>query len=410
VGQGLGQAQEIAGPAGESVRQRITLEPHAGKWLFALDRPLTAPPGATLAPGRYLNSPRPVTRIRRYEVVSAPLATERELRPRERTAFLRLPASVTPEVRALVQSFGARTSEPHAVVKAALDYFRTQGFVYSLAPGAYQGEGAASLDEFLFSRKSGFCEHYAGAFATLMRAAGIPSRVVVGYLGGQMNQFGGYLLVRQSDAHAWCEVWLPDSGWERVDPTNVIAPERASLGSLREMRAAEAQRSASAEGRPTPRAGVLAKMTEEARLAWDTVSFAWDTRVLSFDPEAQGELLTKLHIGDWSGGVYLLGLALLILGLLAAYAFWLRYSARSRPDVLRSLYDQFCLKAGSLGAARDVSEGPADYARRAARLIPAQADRIQKISETYIALRYAPKSASARLEHLVAEVRAFARQ
>lgn len=410
AGQGLGKAQELEGATGESVRQRITMEPHAGKWLFALDRPLTAPQGATLAPGRYLHSPRPITRIRRYEVVSAPRATESELRPRERTAFLRLPVSVTPEARALAQSFAAEDDDPRAVVMAALEYFRTQGFVYSLAPGEYEGEGAAALDDFLFRRKSGFCEHYAGAFVTLMRAARVPSRVVVGYLGGELNQFGGYLLVRQSDAHAWCEVWIPGSGWQRVDPTSVIAPERASLGSLREMRAAAAQKAASAEGRTLPRASALARVVDEARLAWDTVSFAWDTHVLSFDLDAQSELLTQLRIGDWSGGVYLLGIAALIIGLLGAYALWLRRSARSRPDALRALYDQFCLKAEALGAPRRASEGPAHYAERAANLIPAQSDRIQRISETYIALRYSPKPASARLEHLVAEIRAFVRQ
>ena len=300
AGQGMGRAQAGARPAGEPVRQRITLEPHAGRWLFALDRPLAAPPGATLAPGRYLHTPRPNARMRRYEVVSAPHATEDELRPRERTAFLRLPASISPEVRQLAQTWTAQNSDPQAVVKAALDFFQTQGFVYSLSPGEYGG--ATALDDFLFQRKVGFCEHYAGAFATLMRAAGVPARVVVGYLGGQFNQYGGYLLVRQSEAHAWCEVWVPQTGWERVDPTSVVAPERLNLGSLREMLAA-ARENASRPGDASSASERNANgVFEDARLAWDTLSFAWDTRVLSFDLDAQREFFTQLSIEGWSGG------------------------------------------------------------------------------------------------------------
>jgi len=405
TGEGLGKAQTGERPSGESVRQRITLEPHAGRWLFALDRPLAAPPGATLAPGRYLHTPRPNARMRRYEVLSAPHATEDELRPRERIAFLRLPASISPEVRHLAQTWTAQDSAPRAVVKAGLEFFRTQGFVYSVSPGQY--EGATALDDFLFRRKIGFCEHYAGTFATLMRAAGIPSRVVVGYLGGQFNQFGDYLLVRQSEAHAWCEVWIPETGWERVDPTSVIAPERLNLGSLREMRAAAAQAETRGSESSTARASAVSRVFDDARLAWDTVSFAWDTRVLSFDLDAQREFFTPLRIDGWSGGSYLLWIAALAAGVLASYAAWIRWTARPRPDPLRALYDQFCLEAGRLGAPRLASEGPANYARRAANRIPQQADRIQRIMESYIALRYSSRPASALLDDLTAQVRAF---
>lgn len=404
AGEGLGRAQTGQRPAGEPVRQRITLEPHAGRWLFALDRPLAAPPGATLAPGRYLHSPRPLVNLRRYEVVSAPRATEDELRPRERIEFLHLPASISPEVRALAQTWTAQNSDPRAVVKSALQFFRTQGFVYSVSPGQYEGPGA--LDDFLFRRKIGFCEHYAGTFATLMRAAGIPSRVVVGYLGGQFNQFGDYLLVRQSDAHAWCEVWLPENGWERVDPTSVVAPERVNLGSLREMRAA-AQDLARPGQSSTARAGSVTRIFDDARLAWDTLSFAWDTRVLSFDLDAQRELFTQLRIDDWSGGSLFLWIAGLAAGVLCAYAVWIRWSTRARPDRIKALYDQFCLKAAErLGVARLPAEGPANFAKRAASLIPQQAERIQRITESYIALRYAPSPTSP--DNFAAEVRAFA--
>src|SRR5207249_4077291 len=116
-------------------------------------------------------------------------------------------------------------SQPRAIVNSALQFFRTQGFRYSLSPGEYSGN---DLDEFLLRRRTGFCEHYAASFATLMRLAGIPARIVLGYLGGEYNDFGGFFLVRQADTHAWCEVWFPENGWTRIDPTSAVALSRAS--------------------------------------------------------------------------------------------------------------------------------------------------------------------------------------
>lgn len=407
AGEGLGKSQTDERLTIDSVRQRITLEPHAGRWLFALDRPIIAPPGATLAQGQYLHTPRPLTRMRRYEVVSAPRATEKELRPRERNALLRLPATISPEVRQLAQSWIATNAEPRAVVKAALQFFRTQGFVYSIAPGEYGGANA--FDDFLFRRKLGFCEHYAGAFATLMRAAGIPARVVVGYLGGQFNQFGDYLLIRQSDAHAWCEVWIPGTGWERVDPTSVIAPERLNLGSLREMQAAATQASAGAGGQSSSTAGSVAQAVDQVRLAWDTLSFAWDTRVMSFDLDGQGEFLTQLRLNDFSGASFLIGIALVLAALLIAYAVSIRWRARPRPDPLKAVYNRFCSKAAALGVCRRESEGPVDYGSRAGDAIPKEAERIRKITQRYVTLRYSPEAPPKLLAQLVSEIDDFAK-
>ncbi len=405
VGSALGRARGNERRTGSPIRQRITIEPHGGRWLFALDRPLNAPPGVTLAPGRYLQSVRAISSIRRYEVLSAPDASEANLHPRERTASLRPPTALSPALRALVQTWTADNAEPRAIVTKALEFFRTQGFVYSLAPGQYLG--ADALDDLLFRRKSGFCEHYAAGFATLMRIAGIPSRVVVGYLGGQFNQYGNYLVVRQSDAHAWCEVWLPESGWTRVDPTSVIAPERLYLGSLREMQTTSVQNPASSgDARPAralPPGGVLS----EVRLAWDTVSYAWDSRVLSFDLEGQQEFLTAWGFETIPGTRQLLWIAGAAALLLGAYAALILWRSRTRPDAVKRLYETFCRKAARLGAARSPTEGPADFARRAAGILPQQASHIQRIASSYIALRYSANPSRSRLRSFAAEVRMF---
>ena len=408
VGAGVGRARAAERSTAPPIRQRITIEPHAGRWLFALDRPLDAPAGATLAPGRYLHAVRPVTSIRRYEVVSAADGGEDNLHPRERTATLLPPSVVSPALRDLVQSWIARAESPRAIVLAALEFFRTHGFVYSLAPGAYTGPDP--LDDLLFRRKIGFCEHYAGSFATLMRLAGIPARVVVGYQGGQWNQYGNYLLVRQSDAHAWCEVWLPDGGWTRVDPTSVVAPERLSLGSLRDMRTTSVQTQANA-GTPLgsnslPSGGIVGN----ARLAWDTVSYAWDSRVLSFDVDGQREFLTQLGMDAIPGNRRLLWITTAVATLLALYATLILWRSRAKSDAVKQLYDTFCRKAAQLGVARSPSEGPADFARRAAALLPQHAPLIEQIARRYVALRYSPDRGASVAQDFADDVRAFTRR
>src|SRR5436189_2473396 len=192
--------------------------------MFALDGPTKAVPGAMLARGDYLSSFQPIRKSRRYDVVSS-ASSRSEITAKERAEALEVPASISPAVRDFAHSWTVQSHDSRGVVSSALQFFRTQGFSYSLTPGEYE-----DLDEFLFRRRVGFCEHYAASFATLMRLAGIPARVVVGYLGGEYNDLGDFFLVRQADTHAWCEVWLPENGWTRVDPTAVVAPERVNLG------------------------------------------------------------------------------------------------------------------------------------------------------------------------------------
>jgi hypothetical protein len=164
-------------PRGNAIRQRITLAPHDARWMFALDRPFEVLSGAILARGDYLWSVQIIRKARRYEVVSSLGAAGKELTPGERLEALELPPWISPAVRELAQSWTTQNSSPRAIVNSALQFFQTQGFRYSLSPGEYRKN---DLEQFLFHRRIGFCEHYAASFATLMRVAGIPARVVVG--------------------------------------------------------------------------------------------------------------------------------------------------------------------------------------------------------------------------------------
>ncbi|HSI11700.1 MAG TPA: DUF3488 and transglutaminase-like domain-containing protein, partial [Chthoniobacter sp.] len=174
--------------SGPGIRQRVNLQPHGGRWLFALDHPASDLKGATYQPGNILQSRRVITNRFRYEVVSRPDNHELTLPQDHRAAALLLPAHIAPEVRSLVDSWKADNATPEQIVEAAGRYFRHEHFAYSLEPGTYNDY--AGLEEFLFKRRQGFCEHYAAAFATLMRLAGIPSRIVLGYHGGEYNSLG----------------------------------------------------------------------------------------------------------------------------------------------------------------------------------------------------------------------------
>jgi protein-glutamine gamma-glutamyltransferase len=385
----------------KEIQQRITLAPHGARWMFALDRPIKAPSGAMLARGDYLSSVQPIRKARRYDVVSSEF-NRNEITANERAEALEVPASISPAVRDLARSWTVQNPDSRGVVNSALQFFRTQGFLYSLTPGDYDG-----LEEFLFRRRVGFCEHYAASFATVMRLAGIPARVVVGYLGGEYNDLGHFFLVRQSDAHAWCEVWLPEKGWTRVDPTSAVAPGRSTLDltSFLETRVAS--------GQIGPRRNVLiarllrSGVFTNARFIWQTLSYEWDTRLLAFDADVQDVLLTSMGIASRGPFFLVVEILLVAIALLAIYFACMQLRARSRVDRVKALYDYFCRKTARLGVPRDPCEGPLDFARRAAQSLPKESSRIRQIADTYILLRYAPQPVPGILETFAKEVNAF---
>jgi hypothetical protein len=391
-------------PKGNTIRQRITLAPHGARWMFALDRPFEIPPGAILARGDYLWSIQTIRKARRYEVLSSLGPAGKELTPGERREALELPPSISPAVRELAQSWTTQNSNPRAIVNSALQFCRT-GFRYSLTPGEYRKN---DLEQFLFHRRVGFCEHYAASFATLMRLAGVPARVVVGYLGGEYNDLGHFFLVRQADTHAWCEVWLPDSGWTRVDPTTAVAPGRASLDlhSFLETGIASGQMEARRSGFLTQLA--RSPLFTNARLALETLSYEWDTRVLAFDADVQEVLLDSMGLANRGPLVLIIEILIVAIALLVIYFGWMQLQTRSRGDRVKASYERFCRKAARLGVRRDPWEGPSDFSRRAALLLPDQSERIREISDIYIALRYAPDPAGVALDRFAKEVSAFA--
>src|SRR6266704_5372097 len=388
----------------KTIRQRITIPPHGARWMFALDRPLGSPSGAMLARGNYLYSVQLIRKPRRYEVISSTEPVRTELDAYERRQALQLPASISPAVRELAASFAADDSEPRQTVSRALQFFRNQGFRYSLTPGEYNKN---DLEEFLFHRRTGFCEHYAASFATLMRLAGIPARVVLGYLGGEYNDLGGFFLVRQSDTHAWCEVWIPENGWTRIDPTAVVAPGRASL----DLSSFLASRIASGEiatGRTTfVTRLVRLPLVNQIRSIWEALNYQWDTRVMGFDADVQDVLLTSLGLTNSGPLPLVMQVLIVISALLIIYAGWMQLQTRPRADRIQALYERYCQRLARIGVQRDPCEGPSDFAKRAAQSFPNASECVRQITETYIALRYAPGPAAISLDKFAKKINAL---
>jgi len=372
--------------AGQTIRYQVSLEPTRQRVLPSLDVPLAAPADASLRRDRVVIADKPVDSLRDYTLESAVrYRLEPQLGPHP-AQWLQLPAGFNPRTLALGRAWRARYGgDDAAIVQAALALFHDGGFRYTLTPAPL---GRNAMDDFLFDTREGFCEHYSSAFTVLMRAAGIPARVVTGYQGGYWNAMGGYLLVRNSDAHAWSEVWLAGRGWVRVDPTAAVRPQRISLGAA-----------AAVPGQlPWYQSGWL----QSLRNHWDIVNRWWNLSVNGFDALRQHGLLKPFGIRDTDTSTLLLMLAAGCVLCMGAGLAWV-WRPREPEDAARAALRRLERKLARQGVARQDGEGPRDYLQRAARLMPAQHDRLTELMHRYLELRYAQPEPTAE------SVRAFRR-
>ena len=363
---------------GPPLNYTVTLEPHDQRWMFAIDLPSRAAPNSYFSTDYQMLARRPVRERMRYDMQSVPSyrVGVNEHRMQLRRA-LRVPDGAAPRAQALAASWRAELSSDRDITLRALKMFREQPFIYTLAPPEL---GDNPVDQFLFDTRSGFCEHYASAFAFLMRAAGVPARVVTGYLGGEMNPVDGYLIVRQSEAHAWTEVWLPGEGWVRVDPTAAVSPLRIERG----LAAAVPE-----TDQASLRARNRLKWLRQARFAWDAVANSWNQWVLGYNPERQVRFLSRIGLAQatWQNMVIALIATSGIILLVLASLLLMRLTAR-RMDPVQRAYARFCQAMARRGAPRKPSEGPRDFAARLSLQIPQLRETVQRIAALYVALRY----------------------
>jgi transglutaminase-like putative cysteine protease len=365
---------------GEPVRQSITLEGHNRRWLFALDLPGKISLSAIRTPDFQWQAYKPVRERIHYTAISWTDYTTGEPDPRRKAAALQLPAAIGERVRTLAGEWRRQAHNDRAVVQQALAYFHDNPFVYTLQPPLL---GEDPVNEFLFTTRRGFCEHFASAFVVLMRSAGIPARVVTGYQGGEYNPVGDYWLVRQSDAHAWAEVWLLDAGWERVDPTAAVAPER-----IEHALDPGAQSAGGAARFKVPESALLARSLRNLHHTLDAMNMYWNEWILAYGPQLQLEFLAALGFGvaDWRK----MALALLVLtsALLLGIALWMLARQPAPADPLLRAWRTYCLRLARLGIRRQSSEGPLDFSRRTIAARPELAAQVEAITDLYIRLRY----------------------
>ncbi|MGQ7845535.1 transglutaminase TgpA family protein [Granulosicoccus sp. 3-233] len=399
------------GPAADIIDYTVTLQPHHQRWLFALDaavslprpdlrsnRPIDAtdaasdtqdntaqtpdrsrddslrirhgkPLGRLMSDGQMLAG-NSVTQLLRYRQSSVLLDTRFASRqPPDNTLFLpgvnQRSSRFARELRDSVQS-------DTAYAQAILHHFNQQAYHYTLQP---QLLGDAPVDEFLFDTMAGFCEHYAAAFVVLMRSAGIPARVVTGYLGGEMND--DYMIVRQSDAHAWAEAFI-DGAWRRYDPTGAVAPSRVEQGL-----------SAALPGdAAVPRLARLDKgWSSNLQLRWDALNHQWQRLIVDFDNDTQDGLWERLGLPKpelWQITVIVLALTglwcTLVLGVPRLT------SRQGSPD--ERLWQQLCELLRRRQLLREPAETPAEFLQRATQAWPAQARRLHLLQGHFSSLRF----------------------
>ncbi len=357
----------------------VTLEPHNKRWLFALDMPNKLSIKHRLTPDFQLLSDKPVNARIRYQADSflSYRANPDEL-PRQLQRALALPRGLNPQTQELAESW--RTSHPNddaAIVREVLRHFNQGGYVYTLEPPLL---GANGIDEFLFQTKQGFCEHYAGSFVYLLRAAGVPARVVTGYQGGEYNALGDYYILRQADAHAWAEVWLGERGWVRYDPTAAIAPARIESG----LSAAVSNPASLPFMARNPPAWL-----RELRFNWDAMANQWNQWVLGYDNETQFAFLTRLGMEDISWQKMALNMLAGIFTLVGVFTLLLlRRLVVRQTDPVQTVWLKLCRKLEKAGLPRKVHEGPQDYAARVIATHPEIAADMNDLATRYVALRY----------------------
>jgi len=390
--------------AGPVIDYTVTLEPHNERWLPALDWPLGAPAIGEPRNGFLVHTDRRVNRVMRYTMSSRRLARSEPLNILEKRNNLEMERPAPARAAELIGQWQGLS--PADKVDAALRYFREQPFRYTLTPPPLPG---GRIEEFLFDTRAGYCEHFASAFVSLMRWAGVPTRLIAGYQGGEWNDAGDYLTVYQADAHAWAEVWLPGQGWARADPTAAVAPERIELGAETIRRLVEqgiqpGELSRSEISRLMNRSWVQRQLIR-AQWVWDNANYVWNVWVTGYGPEFQHAFMRRLGFDapTWTSMVAALAAGVTIV-LLAAGIAVTRQRARADPVV--RLYRRALRKVGRKGPHKAPDEGPRDFQRRLEREAPELARRLKPVTEMYIALRYAesPRYTAGAFRSLVARV------
>ncbi len=366
---------------GKTTAYNITIEPTDQHWLYGLEMAIKSTRGDITGDMQIIIKDKINHRVR-YEMESMPVYKLFEKVPENLENALQLEPGMHPKTLALAQQWRQQNLDNRQIIDSALTLFSDEEFYYTLQPPLLRGD---AVDDFLFQSKRGFCEHYASSFVVLMRAAGIPARVITGYQGASYNPVGDYYNVYQRDAHAWAEVYLEEKGWLRVDPTAAVSPERILEGI----------ENALPEIAPNlifnTDSSLAYALLQNLRDSWDAINYQWNLWVLGYSPKRQMDFLNKLGLAkfgyDWQtltvGLFVILSTMMVLFGLLL-----LRPNGKSN-DPARNLYDAFCKKMARIGVERHAYEGPMDFYQRVGSEKTILKKAVLEITECYVAVRYA---------------------
>ena len=358
---------------------QVILEPHGKKWIYTLNPSLINNVTVWINRDNIFRYERDVNQRQVYEAIYLkPIDSTQPALQNEKN-YLALPSEGNSQSRALAQQWRNESSDARIIMQKSLDFYH-QSFSYSLQPPALSEQ---RVDNFLFGTRSGFCEHFARSFVFLMRAAGIPARVVVGYMGGEIHEQDQYVVVRQYDAHAWAEVWFPDAGWVRVDPTAAVAPERIDLGFF----------DAFSSDKNFAIGGSLAAFRDipflnAVRLQFDHFNYLWVRWVLGYEGDEQQLLLKKLgllsplRIAIFGGSC-----VALIFFCLCVYLYWREWWSTNEPPATRR-YRLLCHVYAKCGIERLAAETPLQYAEKIAAANFPGSDVFLLLSQQYYSWLY----------------------
>lgn len=370
------------------INYTVTLEPNNQHWLFALEMPGSIPANAYLSEDMQLLQTMPVRSVTRYKMRAY---LNYQLDPHSiinSHNYLQVPDHIAPRTRQFVAGLREKYTQDGAYINASLNYIRDENFIYTREPPKL---GKDSVDSFLFDTRRGYCVHYASSFAVMMRLAGIPARIVSGYQGGEMNPFSDYMIVRQSDAHAWVELWLPNKGWLRIDPTSVIPDSRVEDSQDQLQRKDKRTRNAL-----RLKEGWLSNNLRNMRYAWDTLNNNWNNWIVGYNDSRQKSLLSLFDADKLS----LRHLAMLLAAVFTACLLFITlFVFRRKADKLSPVnqaYARFCRKLSNLGFTRKPGETAQGFAHRVSDRREDLHNSVATITQLYNYLRYA-KSPSPHL-------------
>ncbi|WP_293645038.1 transglutaminase TgpA family protein [Thiolapillus sp.] len=388
------------GAASQPYDYEITMEASGQPWLFPLDHVLAAPANLSLNPYGELSSSKDIDARHTFRLSSSLRIRPAPLGKRQLQMGLQLPRTITGRTRQLAKKLRGQGRSDEQVVQAAFRFFREEPFVYTLQPPLLRSN---PVDGFLFNTRKGFCEHYATSFVILMRLAGIPARVIIGYQGGELNPLGGHLVIRQSNAHAWAEVWLANRGWTRVDPTSAVAPERIEHSITPTRYAEGAPVTFNLKNPPA----FVARLARNLKWFRDNLQLNWHYWVVGFNSDRQQSLLQKMGLSRLQG--YQLGVAAAISAILAGSLVFLLGMRRraQRQDPLRQAYSKFQHKLEKGGLEIQPATGPQDLLKMAVTRFPQKSADIQAIMQQYMALRYGRHPREDMISALKKRVRKF---